>query len=216
MGRKVMQWQDRASYGLRKLVHELSQVIMKCIAAALRVAPELRVPWHQGNSRCLRQITRIRRIRRISPRRFLELDGRSDEALTETAHHFTALRTSRTGAGKVLEVLRTARYPAWLEVKWTLTEAEGAEQASPEAEAIVSGQASVSCSSARDAEALVEKLSSSLRGAGPRLPRFSDEGGTPSKQGLLSSPSPSAPLQRTPQVKAEAESSLQFESVLSS
>lgn len=109
---------------------------------------------------------------------------------------------------EVLEVLRTARYPAWLEVKWSLTEAEQAAQASPEAEAIVSGQASVSCSSARDAEALVEKLSSSLRGAGPRLPRFSDQGATPSKQGLLSSPSPSAPL-RTPQVKAEAESGLQ-------
>lgn len=109
---------------------------------------------------------------------------------------------------EVLEVLRTARYPAWLEVKWSLTEAEQAAQASPEAEAIVSGQASLSCSSARDAEALVEKLSSSLRGAGPRLPRFSDQGATPSKQGLLSSPSPSAPL-RTPQVKAEAESGLQ-------
>lgn len=109
---------------------------------------------------------------------------------------------------EVLEVLRTARYPAWLEVKWSLTEAEQAAQASPEAEAIVSGQASVSCSSARDAEALVEKLSSSLRGAGPRLPRFSDQGATPSKQGLLSSPSPSAPL-RTPQVEAEAESGLQ-------
>lgn len=109
---------------------------------------------------------------------------------------------------EVLEVLRTARYPAWLEVKWSLTEAEQAAQASPEAEAIVSGQASVSCSSARDAEALVEKLSSSLRGAGPRLPRFSDQGATPSKQGLLSSPSPSAPL-RMPQVKAEAESGLQ-------
>lgn len=109
---------------------------------------------------------------------------------------------------EVLEVLRTARYPAWLEVKWSLTEAEQAAQASPEAEAIVSGQASVSCSSARDAEALVEKLSSSLRGAGPRLPRFSDQGATPSKQGLLSSPFPSAPL-RTPQVKAEAESGLQ-------
>lgn len=109
---------------------------------------------------------------------------------------------------EVLEVLRTARYPAWLEVKWSLTEAEQAAQASPKAEAIVSGQASVSCSSARDAEALVEKLSSSLRGAGPRLPRFSDQGATPSKQGLLSSPSPSAPL-RTPQVKAEAESGLQ-------
>eukprot|EP00434_Breviolum_minutum_P011602 symbB.v1.2.010234.t1/scaffold667.1/size175007/17 len=112
----------------------------------------------------------------------------------------------------VIEVLRAARYPAWLEVKWTLTEAEpqltspvpsGAE----EVEAIVSGQASLSCSSAREAEVLVEQLSNSLSGmagASP-CPRLSDQGrGTPSREDVLRSPSPSAPLERrvAPQLKA--------------
>ena len=113
---------------------------------------------------------------------------------------------------EVIEVLRAARYPAWLEVKWTLTEAEpqltspvpsGAE----EVEAIVSGQASLSCSSAREAEVLVEQLSNSLSGmagASP-CPRLSDQGrGTPSREDVLRSPSPSAPLERrvAPQLKA--------------
>ena len=67
-------------------------MIMKCIAA-LRVTHELLVPWHQGNSRCLR-LTRIRRISR-----FL-VDGRSDVAASgsliqlddlDAAHGFTVV-----------------------------------------------------------------------------------------------------------------------------
>ncbi|CAK9093182.1 unnamed protein product [Durusdinium trenchii] len=101
---------------------------------------------------------------------------------------------------EVLEVLRTARYPALLEVKWTLTEADAytLSSSSDAAEAIASGQAILSCSSAQEAETLVAQLSNCFpKGIDGTFPV--SEGVLPSNQDALCSPSPLAPLERPSQ-----------------
>ncbi|CAJ1429873.1 unnamed protein product [Effrenium voratum] len=74
---------------------------------------------------------------------------------------------------EVLEVLRAARYPARLEVTWTLTEVNSGRSplSFSSEEAIVSGQASLPCKNAGEAEALVAKLSSSLASSPSAEPR---------------------------------------------